>query len=183
MMRFITITNKLMEAIVEMCIEQEDCCYDYEANEIRAMLEAAFSELGKIRNGVLPLAILNRYVITASDDYTGELILPAADRNNALFVDMAHLAYFKLDSYISDDGRKTVERGYDIVYVEEYNEVIPVFTLTVTDDDITSVYRVESFEMDNFNTPEFIISLAVQLADKLRNGADFIGRVCDCPCD
>ena len=60
--------------------------------------------------------------------------------------------------------------------------VIPVYSVAVTDSNMTSVYRVECDYIEGFSTIDFMITLGVQLADRLRNAREFLGKVCDFPC-
>ena len=67
-MRFITLTNKFMKAVFDFCMKQEECQYEYMDSEVRNMLDTVFSELRKIKNGVLPVNVINRYDLTFNDD-------------------------------------------------------------------------------------------------------------------
>ena len=63
-MKFITMTNKLMDAVFNFCMEQDECQYEYMDDEVRNMLDTVFSQLRGIRNGVLPVTVINRYDLT-----------------------------------------------------------------------------------------------------------------------
>jgi hypothetical protein len=183
MMRFITITNKLIEAVLEFCMTQCEFCCDYTESEVKAMLDMASSELKKIRNGVLPVAALNRYDLFVSGGYSDEILPPDEEANGILYREMVHLASFDIDEYGSSDcPYKCITRGYDIVYDMLSGRVLPVYKITISDNDVTSVYRVESELFEGFCSAEFIISLSLQLADKLKNGAAYLGKVADMPC-
>ena len=99
-----------------------------------------------------------------------------AENNSALSCEAVHLATIQIDACVSDDGEKVIERSYDIIYDVNGDVVIPVYSVAVSDRDMTSVYRVECDYID------FMITLGVQLADRLKNAREFLGKVCDYSC-
>ena len=179
MMKFITMTNKLMDAVFNFCMEQDECQYEYMDDEVRNMLDTVFSQLRGIRNGVLPVTVINRYNLTIKENGTKDILLPDAADNSVLSCEAVHLATIQTDISATDDGEKLIERGYDIIYDINADVVIPVYSVTVSDRDMISVYRVECDFVEDFCTIDFMIALGVQLADRLRNAREFLGKVCD----
>lgn len=178
-MRFITMTNKLMDAVFNFCMEQDECQYEYMDDEVRNMLDTVFSQLRGIRNGVLPVTVINRYDLTIKENGSKDILPPDAADNSVLSCEAVHLATIQTDISATDDGEKLIERGYDIIYDINADVVIPVYSVTVSDRDMISVYRVECDFIEDFGTIDFMIALGVQLADRLRNAREFLGKVCD----
>ena len=182
MMRFITLTNKLTDAIFDFCMEQDECCCEYTDSETRSMLDTVFSELRKIKNGVLPVTVINSYDLTIKGECERDYMPDDAENNSVLSCEAVHLATIGIDVCATDDGEKVIERSYDFICDINADVVIPVYSVTVSDSDMTSVYRVECDYIEGFSTIDFMIALGVQLADRLRNARNFLGKVCDFPC-
>ena len=182
MMRFIALTNKLTDDIFDFCMEQDECCCEYTDSEIRSMLDTVFSELRKIKNGVLPVTVINSYDLTIKGECERDYMPDDAENNSVLSCEAVHLATIGIDVCASDDGEKVIERSYDIIYDVNGDVVIPVYSVAVSDRDMTSVYRVECDYIEGFSTIDFMIALGIQLADRLRNAREFLGKVCDFPC-
>ena len=177
-----TISNKMMDALFNFCMEQDECQYEYMDTEVRNMLDNVFSELRNIKNGVLPVTVISRYDLTIKGNCTRNIMPPNAENNGVLSCEAVHLATIQIDCCTSDNGDKTIERCYDIIYDVGDDMVIPVYSFTVTDRDMTSVYRVECDFIEGFDTIGFMIALGVQLADRLINAREYIGKVWDSPC-
>ena len=105
-----------------------------------------------------------------------------AEDNTVLCLEAVHLATIQIDICATDDGEKLIERSYDIFYDVEGDVVIPVYSVSVSDRDMNSVYRVECEFIEGFGTIDFVITLGVQLADKLRNAREFLGKECTFSC-
>lgn len=181
MMRFIKLTNGMKEALVTFCMAHDECCCEYSDGMIRAMIDTAFEQLEKL-NEVLPVSELSSYDLTVSGGVTGDIYPPEMAARNMISDEMVHLASFTLDEYISRRTDKVIKRGYDIIYDLTICEVIPVYTISITDEQVTSVYRVECSKMEDLDPTDFVISLAVQLSERMSNAAKYLGKVCDYPC-
>ena len=181
-MRFIALTNKLTDAVFDFCMEQDECKYEYMESEVRNMLDTVFSELRKIKNGVLPVTVINSYELTIKGENERDYMPDDAEDNSILISDAVHLATIQIDACATDDGEKVVERSYDIIYDVNSNVVTPVYSVAISDRDMTSVYRVLCEYIEGFSTIDFMITLGVQLADRLRNAREFLGKVCDFSC-
>ena len=154
-MRFITITDSMIEAIFEFVMEQnvDNSVQDF---NIDCMVTTAFEELGKV-HGVLPVTSIHRYnfnVRGGDSDY----LFPAE---------------------IEEDTDKLITSSYDVIYDLDSCSIKVLYRVEVSDDEITSVYRVETEKFEELYASEFIVSLAVQLSEKLRDGAEYIRRVCE----
>ena len=176
-MRFITITNSMIEAIFDFILEQNDDCTVADYN-IDSMLDTAFSELGNIRSGVLPVTSIHRYNIAVKGDDTDYLFPHEIEENGVLYKNMVQLVTFGTDEYESSDD-KVITGGYDVIYDLDSCSVKVLYRVEISDDDVTTVYRVETDCMPGLYAGEFIVSLAVQLSEKLMDGAEYIRRVCD----
>ncbi len=102
-------------------------------------------------------------------------------KKNVLCCEAVYLATIRTDVCSSDDGETVIERSCDIIYDVGGNTIIPVYTVALSNSDMTSVYRVECGLIEEFDNIEFMIALGVQLADRLMNARDFLGKVCDLP--
>ena len=162
-MRFIKITNSLKEALFDFIMEQSGG--DFDEIDISSMVETAFEELGKVRGGILPVTSIDR--ITVNGDTV---------ENPVMFKNAIHLAAIDPDEYGDND---TVRFGYDVVYDLDSWEIKLLYRVTVSHDDTTLICRTETDCIEDFYAPEFIISLTVQLSEKLHDGAEYIRRVCD----
>ena len=178
-MSFFTMTNKLKDAVFNFCMEQNECCCEYMDSEVRSMLDNVFSELRKMKNNILPVTVINRYDLTFKGESERNIMPDDAEDNGVLSCEAVHLATIKTDVCAFDDGEKTIERSFDIIYDVNGDVVIPVYSVTVSDCDMTSVYRVECDYIEDFSTIDFMIALGVQLADRLGNARDFLGKVCE----
>ena len=181
-MRFIALTNKLTDAIFDFCMEQDECCCEYTDSEVRSMLDTVFSELRKIKNGVLPVTVINNYDLTIRGESERDYMPDDAENNSVLSCEAIHLATIQIDISATDDGEKLIERSYDIFYDMDGDVVIPVYSVSVSERDMNSVYRVECEFIEGFDTIDFVITLGVQLADKLRNAREFLGKECVFSC-
>ena len=146
------------------------------------MLDTVFSELRKIKNGVLPVTVINNFDLTIKGESERNHMPDDAENNSVLSCEAVHLATIRTDTSALDDGEKVIERSYDIIYDVNGDVVIPVYSVAVSDCDMTSVYRVECDYIEGFGTIDFMIALGVQLADRLRNAREFLGKVCDFSC-
>ena len=178
-MRFITITDSMIEAIFEFVMEQNaDCTYqDY---NIDFMLTTAFGLLEKIRGGVLPVTAIHRYNFNIKGEGSNYIFPNDMEDSGVLYKNMIHLGTFNTEYYDSDDDMdKNISSGYDVIYDLDSCSVKVLYRVEVSDNDITTVYRVETDRLEELYAGEFIVSLAILLAEKLRDGADYIRRVCD----
>lgn len=182
MMKFITIKTQMIEAIYEFCMEQMEGC-EYTDTEVKALIDTAFGELVKIKSSGLPVSEIKRYDLFVSGGYSSEILPPFEDASGVICREMVHLASFTLDEYGSTDcPYKRIERGYDVIYDVRSGEVKLLYKVDISDNDVTSVYRVETDLYENFCTADFIIKLSIQLAGKLRNAAEYVRKECDAPC-
>jgi hypothetical protein len=160
-------------------MKQDECQYEYMDDDVRNMLDTVFAELRKIKSGVLPVTVINRYDLTIKGECERDHMPNDAENNSVLSCEAVHLATIRTDTSVSDDGEKLIERSYDIIYDINADAVIPAYSVTVSDRDMTCVYRVECDYVEDFGTTDFMIALGVQLADRLRNAREFLGKVCD----
>ena len=167
----------MIEAIFNFILEQNDDCTVADYN-IDSMLDTAVSELGNIRGGVLPVTTIHRYNISVKGDDTDFLFPREIEEKGVLYKNMVHLGTFGTDEYESSDD-KVITGGYDVIYDLDSCSVKVLYRVEISDDDVTTVYRVETDCMPGLYAGKFIVSFAVQLSEKLMDGAEYIRRVCD----
>lgn len=175
-MRFINFTEELMYAICEFCEEQNNDP-EYADYDILGMLDSAAEEFAKI-DGVLPVTDIHHYHICGK--YSRD-ILPAITENNGVVYDnVVHLGTFNVSVYDEDEipGHE-ITCGYDVIYDVKDKTVKLLYRVEIANEIMTTLYRVEENVFEDFDVSEFIVSLSIQIAQKLRDGGEYIRKVCD----
>lgn len=175
-MRFISFTDEILYAICEFC-EAQNTDPNFEDYDILGMLYSAADEFAKI-GGVLPVTAIHRYHISCEDSQN---ILPENEENDGAIYDNAvHLGTFKVSEYDDEDipGHK-ITCGYDVIYDVIDKTVKLLYRVEIANEFVTTLYRVEETDFENFEVADFLISLSIQLAEKLRNGGEYLRKVCD----
>ena len=81
------------------------------------------------------------------------------------------LGAFIVDGYSADTTDKVIMRGYDVVYDPDEKVIKLLYRIMISDEDITTVYRVETELYEDFDVYSFILDVTSQMAGKLRQGA------------
>lgn len=178
-MRFIKFSEDLIYSICEFCEKQG---YDshYEDFDLLGILYAAADELYKVK-GVLPVSEIHRYHVSGDE---AEYILPESVENNGVIYKNAVLLGTFINSEYDEDEIPCHEitAGHDVIYDIDDKTVKLLYRVEITNDIGSTLYRVEDDNFEGFEPAEFIVSLSLQIADRLRNGGEWLGKVCDIPC-
>ena len=179
MMRFIHFNEDMIYALCDFCEKQNENpnVQDY---DILNMLYSAAEEFDKI-NGVLPVTEIYRYHISGR---LSKAILPEDNEKNGLIYDnVVHLGTFSISEFDDEDiADHDVKCGYDVVYDVANKAVRLLYRVEITNDAGTTLYRVEDDSFEMFEPADFIVGLSIQLAEKLREGGEYLRKVCDFPC-
>lgn len=166
-MRFTMMNDAMQMALMEFCAEQELMSDYMDENELGSLVEAAFAVLNRIPAADMKEFRVYRYHFYAGKDYTHE-IFPEHIRENGLLCERAiHLATIPLDNYAAGDSR-LIYRGYDVVYDVNKEHIMLLYHIIMADKDVTTIYRTETETYEDFDSYEFIIELAAQMAAKLK---------------
>ena len=88
-----------------------------------------------------------------------------------------HLGMFLANEY-SNNTDKIITRGYDLVYDLDREEIILLYRVIFSDNNIVTIYRVETEWIEDFDVTEFMLDLTAQITAKLKqNGNIIIGEV------
>lgn len=175
-MRFITFTDEIIYAICEFC-EEQNTDTNYQDYDILGMLYSAADEFAKI-SGVLPVTAIHRYHICCKDSQN--ILSEKAENDGAIYDNVVHLGTFNVSVYDDEDipGHK-ITCGYDVIYDIMDKKVKLLYRVEIANEFVTWLYRVEDNIFENFEAAEFLVSLSIQLAQKLRNGGEYLRKVCD----
>lgn len=179
MMRFIRFSDDLIHAICEFC-EKQGFDSHYEDYDLPRMLYSAADQLSKIK-GVLPVSEIKRYHVSGEK---GEYILPkSAENSGNIYMNAVLLGTFITTDYDEDDiPFHELTTGYDVIYDIDDKTIKLLYRVEINNAIGSTIYLVEDDIFEGFEPAEFIVSLSVQIAEKLRNGGEYLGRVCDFPC-
>ena len=182
MIRFIKLDSDLFFAVCEFCEKQHADNGDpnFPEYDILSMLTSAYDELDKI-NGVLPVTEIYRYHISC--EYSDYILSKREEDNGIIFKNAVHLGTFITGNFDEDDfADHDVTCGYEIIYDLDDKKIKLLYRIEITTDEGSTLYRVEDDTYESFDAGDFIVSLSVQLAEKLRNGGNYLRKVCECPC-
>lgn len=179
MMRFIKFSDDLIYPICEFC-EKQGSDSHYEDCDLLGMLYSAADQLYNIK-GVLPVSEIHRYHVSGDE---AEYILPkSVEKNSAIYKNAVLLGTFINSEYDEDEiPCHKVTTGYDVIYDIDDKTVKLLYRVEITNDVGSTLYRVEEDVFEGFEPAEFIVSLSVQIAERLRNGGEWLGKVCDFSC-
>lgn len=170
MMRFTRITDRMREAVMQFCMEQE-CLNGYAAADLtEIMLKSAYMVYEKYPAAVLPVAPVYRYSICAGEGFTEEILPEEIKKKGIIYQNCVHLGSFMIDGYSDESGETSVIRGYDVLYDCDSNEVKLFYRITTSDSNVTTNYRIETEIYERFDFYEFIIDLSAQLLGKNMQG-------------
>lgn len=169
MMRFTKVNDDIQTALVQFCVEQETMSEYMPENEIESVVESAFSVMNRIHETGLRTAPIYRYHLYAGDAFTDEIFPNSIKENGVLYNSVIHLGTFLIDSYCaSSDETKLITCGYDVIYDFDSSEIKLIYCISITDDSMTTTYRVDTELYEDFNFYEFIIDLTSQMVSKLK---------------
>ena len=169
MMRFNKVINDIKEAMLQFCMEQSVMNGYSAEEEIQAVVKSAFDVFDKNQGTSLPVEPVYRYSMYAGEQFTDEILPAEIKENGELFERAIFLGSFLLDSYSSDTCESNlILRGYDVVYDINSKEIVLLYRIMTTDDDITTVYRVDTDIYEDFDVFEFVIDISAQIIIRLK---------------
>ena len=178
-MRFIHFNEDIIYALCDFCekLNENPNVQDY---DILNMLYSAAEEFEKI-GGVLPVTEIYRYHI--SGKYSKAILPEDTEKNGLIYDNVVHLGTFCISEFDNEDiSGHDVKCGYDVVYDIENKTVRLLYRVEITNEARSTLYRVEDDSFEMFETADFLVGLSIQLAEKLRDGREYLGKVCDYPC-
>lgn len=169
MIRFNKISTQIKEAMFKFCMEQSVMNGYSDKAETYAIVKSAFNVIDKIQGTSLPVEPVYRYIMYAGEQFTDEILPADIKENGEIFKRTISLGSFLLDSYSSDTCEgNLIMRGYDVVYDIDSKEIVLLYRIMTTDDDITTVYRVDTDIYEDFDVFEFIIDISAQIIIRLK---------------
>lgn len=175
MMRFLKISEDILEALVEFCSEQ-NCANSYVSeDEIETLVESAIVVMNKIPESKLPVVKLYQYNMFAGVEFTDEILPKNIKEKGLLYDNVIHLGTFMIDSYAANTKEmNAIVTGYDVIYDIKNAEIKLLYKVMITNDSVTTLYRVDTDLYEDFDVYEFIIDLTSQLTVRLRQGLRMI---------
>ena len=83
-----------------------------------------------------------------------------------------HLGTFLANEYSNTE--KIITRGYDVVYDLNREEMILLYRVVFSDNNIVTIYRVETEWIEDFDVTEFMLDLTAQITAKLNQNGNVI---------
>ena len=169
MIRFTKITEDLQEALLQFCMEQESMNGYVYQEEIQGLVESAFMVMNKMSDTSLNVSPIYRYHMYAGEQFTNEILPDSIKENGILYDKMIHLGGFMIDSYSADTEEiRAVIRGYDVVYDLESGEIKLLYRIMTTDENVTTLYRIDTDLFEDFDVHEFVIDISSQIIGRLK---------------
>lgn len=168
MMRFTKVTEDIREALFQFCMEQAFTNSYVGAEEIEILMESAFAVLDRIKPSGLPVVPVYRYQLYAGEQFTDEILPQSIKENGVLYDRSVCLGTFALDSYSDTAEQKTIIRGYDVVYDLDSGGIRLLYKISIADDSVKTLYRVDTDLYEDFDVYKFIIDLTSQISTRLK---------------
>ena len=175
MMRFTKISEDIFEALVQFCSNQ-NCASGYVSeDEIESLVESAIVVMNKIPEAKLPVVELYQYNMFAGGEFTDEILPENIKEKGLLYDNVIHLGTFMIDSYATNTKEmNAIVTGYDVIYDIKNTEIKLLYKVMITNDSVTTLYRIDTDLYEDFDVYEFIIDLTSQLTVRLRQGLSMI---------
>lgn len=171
MMRFEAITDDMREAVFSFCMEQCSVNSSVSVDEIKKLVTTAFDVFNKVPYAGIGTTSFYSYHMCAGEQYTNEIFPENIKQNGVITERGVLLGTFIVDGYSADTTDKVIMRGYDVVYDPDERTVKLLYRIMISDEDITTVYRVETELYEDFDVYSFILDVTSQMSGKLRQGA------------
>lgn len=176
-MIFAAIKNEIKDALLCFCLEQCSTYGGVAVDEVENLVNKAFEVFGKNPSGMIDPISLYRYHLYAGEQYTDEILPDNIKENGVICERCLHLGTFLANEY-SNNTDKIITRGYDVVYDLDREEMLLLYRVVYSDNDVVTIYRVETEWFEDFDVTEFMLDLTVQIAAKLKqNGNIIVGEV------
>lgn len=175
-MIFAAIKNEIKDALLCFCLEQCSMCGGVAVDEMENLVNKAFEVFGKNPSGMIDPISLYRYHLYAGEQYTNEILPEDIMENGVICERCLHLGTFLANEY-SNNTAKIITRGYDLVYDLDSEEMLLLYRVVYADNDVVTIYRVETEWFEDFDITEFMLDLTAQIAAKLKqNGIIIFGE-------
>jgi len=168
-MRFTKLTDDMREAMFQFCMEQTEMNGYTGEEEIEVLVDSAFNVFEKIPATALPVVPVYRYHMYAGEQFTDEIFPDSIKENGKIYDRAVHLGTFMIDSYSADtEEAKAIARGYDVFYDIDSGEIKLLYRVMISDDSITTLYRVDTDIYEDFDVYEFVIDISTQIMGRLK---------------
>lgn len=176
-MIFAAIKNEIKDALLCFCLEQCSVNGGVDVCEVENLVNKAFEVFEKNPCAHIDPISLYRYHLYAGERYTDEIFSDSIKENGIICERCLHLGTFLANEY-SNNTDKIITRGYDVVYDLDREEMLLLYRVVYSDNDVVTIYRVETEWFEDFDVTEFMLDLTVQIAAKLKqNGNIIVGEV------
>lgn len=172
-MIFAAIKNEIKEALLDFCMEQCTVNGGVSADEAENLVNKAFEVFGKNSCAHIDPISMYRYHLYAGEEYTDEIFPDNIKENGVICECCLHLGTFTANEY-SNNTDKIITRGYDLVYDLDCEEMLLLYKVVYSDNDVVTVYRVETEWFEDFDVTAFMLDLTVQIAAKLKQNSNLI---------
>lgn len=167
-MRFKNMINGLTGAMLQYCMEQE-FAGDHTQEELERIVSAAYSALSDLPDAELKEYAVYSYHFFTSDGKSEEIFPEYMQENGLLYNRAIHLATIPLDCYTMNGDVREINSAYDLIFDLADERIHLLYRLMIADSDMTTIYRVETAEPDDFDTYEFVMCLVAQLYEKVKH--------------
>ena len=153
--------SKIQEALVDFCLFQTD--YIASEREVRKLLESAFAAADYTRKVSLITHEISSYAVELDGEDETEFWNDEAFDSSLVSEDGVILGTF-LEEPISGSvgGEVTVSKGYQVVYDVITDKILLLYVVsTESTDGMTTYYRTEVEEFEDFALYGFIVSVAM----------------------
>lgn len=176
-MIFAAIKNEIKDALLCFCLEQCSVNGGVSVCEVEKLVSKAFEVCAKTPSGMIDPISVYRYHLYAGEQYTDEILPDDIKENGVICERCLHLGTFLANEY-SNNNDKIITRGYDVVYDLDREELLLLYRVVYSDNNVVTIYRVETEWFEDFDVTGFMLDLTVQLAAKLKlNGNIIVGEV------
>lgn len=176
-MIFAAIKNEIKDALLCFCLEQCSVNGGVTVDDVENLVNKAFEVFGKNPCAHIDPISMYRYHLYAGERFTYEIFSDEVRDNGILCERCLHLGTFLANEY-SNNTDKIITRGYDLVYDLDREEMILLYRVVFSDNNIVTIYRVETEWIEDFDVTEFMLDLTAQVTAKLKqNGNIIIGEV------
>lgn len=172
-MIFAAIKNEIKDALLCFCLEQCSVNGGVSVCEVEKLVNKAFELFGKNPSGMIDPISLYRYHLYAGEQYTDEILPNDIKENGVICERCLHLGTFLANEY-SNNNDKIITRGYDVVYDLDREELLLLYRVVYSDNNVVTIYRVETEWFEDFDVTGFMLDLTVQLAAKLKQNGNII---------
>ncbi len=172
-MIFAAIKNEIKDALLCFCLEQCSASGGVFVDEVEKLVNKAFELFGKTPCAHIDPVSLYRYHLYAGERYTDEILPQNIKENGVICKRGLHLGTFLANEY-SNNTDKIITRGYDVVYDLDRDEMVLLYRVVFSDNEVVTIYRVETEWIEDFDVTEFMLDLTSQISAKLKQNGNII---------